>query len=97
MCGLVSVVGYLDTPHEKMFKNLLQLDTMRGSDSTGMLSVSTTNTSTILKGIGTPWDLADHKKYDNFFLGWHKLLMGHNRSATRGSVTVSNSNRPSCS
>ena len=90
MCGLVSIVGHLDTVHEKMFKLMLQLDTMRGADSTGMLSVSLSNATTILKGLGTPWDLSNHKKFDSFFYGYHKVLMGHNRSATRGAVSIAN-------
>lgn len=90
MCGLVGIVGHIDSTHERMFKLMLQLDTLRGADSTGMLQVSCGKTHSILKAVGTPWDLAELKKYDSFFTGWHHLLLGHNRSATRGSVSYHN-------
>lgn len=84
------MIGQLDINLERMFKDMLKLDTMRGADSTGILSVSMSNTPKVLKGVGTPWDLADSKRYDSFFAGYHKVLLGHNRSATRGSVSAAN-------
>lgn len=96
MCGLVGVVGHLDSTHERMFKFMLQLDTLRGSDSTGMLQVSVNKQYSILKAVGTPWDLAGLKKHDTFYAGFHHLLLGHNRSATRGSVTYHNAHPFEC-
>lgn len=90
MCGLVGVVGHIDNKAEKMFQNMLRLDTMRGSDSTGIFSHGFSGHNKIIKEVGTPWDLEGYKMWDVFFAGWHKVLMGHNRSATKGKVNREN-------
>ena len=74
-----------------MFKDLLKLNTMRGADSVGVLSVqSMSNNTKVFKALGTPWDAKESKGWDNVFLGWHRVLMGHNRAATRGKVSKAN-------
>lgn len=91
LCGLVGIAGSIEVSHETFFKNLLKLDTVRGPDSTGILRVGIGGETNVLKDIGTPYDLAQLKKYDELFRGYHKLLLGHNRSATKGSITRANS------
>lgn len=90
MCGLVGVVGHIDNKSEKMFQNMLRLDTMRGGDSTGIFSHKFTGQNMLIKEVGTPWELEEYKCWDTFFSGFHKVLMGHNRAATRGKVTRAN-------
>lgn len=87
MCGLVGTVGHLGNTEKSVFKLLLQLDTIRGHDSTGVLSISSTGCSKISKNLGTPWDLYDSINFSQAMTGNHKLLMGHNRWATKGGVS----------
>jgi predicted glutamine amidotransferase len=89
MCGLVGIAGVITTPLEKTFKLLLQLDTIRGKDSTGVLSVANKYPQ-VLKKIGTPWELAQYAAWPKLFNRNHNLLMGHNRAATKGVVNNAN-------
>jgi len=90
MCGLVGIVGHIDGKMEKMFQYMLRLDTMRGADSTGIFAHSFQGQNKLIKEVGTPWDLEGYKCWDNLFSGFSKVLMGHNRSATKGKVTRAN-------
>lgn len=73
-----------------MFKALLELDTVRGPHSTGIAAVRAGKNVLVAKGVGTPWDLAETKKYEEIFRGFSKALIGHNRWATKGAVTRAN-------
>ena len=73
-----------------MFKALLELDTVRGPHSTGIAAVRGGQNVLVAKGVGTPWDLAETKKYEEIFRGFNKVLLGHNRWATKGAVTRAN-------
>lgn len=90
MCGLVGIVGEIGVKEEKIFSNLLKLDTMRGPDSTGVLSVKVDGSYLIAKELGTPWDLMGYKVWDKLFIGYNSVLMGHNRYATKGKVSKQN-------
>ncbi len=91
MCGIVAVVGKIGANEERAFKMLLEIDTIRGPHSTGVLSVTRTGSTEISKSVGTPWDLYDSKRFESMFNSrTHSVLLGHNRYATRGSVTSKN-------
>ncbi len=90
MCGLVGVMGRITFQEEKAFKYLLQLDTVRGPHSTGVLSVNQKGEAKVIKEVGTPWELFDSKKWDKFIQGSHNLLLGHNRYATQGAINKIN-------
>lgn len=87
MCGLVGVAGKVTVSEESAFKLMLALDTVRGEDSTGMLSVSTTGSTNVLKEVCNGFEIRGHRKFSSFFAGSFVALMGHNRAATRGKVT----------
>lgn len=92
MCGLVSIAGNLDGKAEKAFKTLLILDSLRGEDSTGVLSVAKhmDHGEKIAKQVGDPFMLFDHKSYDQTVTHRaSRVLIGHNRYATSGGVTRS--------
>jgi len=86
-------VGKIWKAEEEAFKLLLQLDTIRGPHSTGVLSVSTNNKEdlTWLKSVGTPWELFELDDWQKL-IGprSHRVLLGHNRWATSGKVTNEN-------
>lgn len=90
MCGLVGVAGNVNVGMEKMFRRLLELDTTRGPHSTGVLSVKSTGECVVVKSLGTPWDLAENKNYSSCFTGVIKVLLGHNRWATKGKISKQN-------
>lgn len=86
MCGLVGCAGRIENAHEKAFKLLLQLDTIRGKDSTGVASVSNQNVLTVAKEVGTPWEFENSKRASSVYHGMLRVLIGHNRAATKGAV-----------
>lgn len=91
ICGIVAVVGKVGANEERAFKMLLELDTIRGPHSTGVLSVTRNGSTEVTKAVGTPWDLYDSKKFDTMFgHRTHVCLLGHNRFATKGSITPKN-------
>lgn len=91
MCGIVGCVGKIWQGEENAFKLLLQLDTIRGSHSTGVMSVgSTVGDFTWLKQVGTPWELFEEEDWPKMMRRTHRMLCGHNRAATIGKVTANN-------
>lgn len=91
MCGLVGIAGDLNASHEKIMKDLLILDSLRGIDSTGVCYVSKHNDDVkIAKQIGNPFELFDQKSFDKASNGFQKVMIGHNRYATSGAISRSN-------
>ena len=87
MCGIVGAVGKIWKKEEEAFKTMLQLDTIRGPHSTGVLIVGAQKaTWNYLKYAGTPWELFNLKEWGKFFSKSHRLLLGHNRWATVGKI-----------
>lgn len=97
MCGLVGCIGNINSKEQAMFRDMLLFDTVRGQDSTGVIAVRLTpNTSPVVeKELGGPTNLWDYGQSDTFnyrglVKGAVKALIGHNRAATQGAVTVDN-------
>lgn len=92
MCGHVGVFGAVSVKHEKMFKELLWIDALRGKDSTGVASVTRHNLEQvhIAKQVGGPEELVNDKRYDKCFQGQIGVLIGHNRWKTKGNVNRRN-------
>lgn len=90
MCGVVGAAGKLGGNEEKMFRRLLELDTIRGPHSTGILFVSNFGNADIIKKVGTPWELWGLKSIEDKFRLTHKVLLGHNRWATQGKINNTN-------
>lgn len=91
MCGLVGVAGNLGTKDVKAFNNLLYLDYLRGTDSTGVAAVSSySGEVSVVKAPTDPLGLMALKSYDTAVTAAKCVLMGHNRAATRGKVNRHN-------
>ena len=90
MCGLVGAAGAITYKAEKVFKRMLELDTFRGPHSTGVFSVKGNKETVLVKAVGTPWDLAENSKFNSAFMGVCKVLIGHNRWATKGKINKAN-------
>lgn len=101
MCGLVGMAGNILHADKKMFRDMLVMDQLRGFDSTGILSVPCGTTEKldgmygIDKDVGPAqnlWEYGPVKILDfkGMPRGTPKVLLGHNRAATVGKVTVEN-------
>jgi hypothetical protein len=80
-------MGPITGAEEKIFNNLLILDSVRGTDSTGVAVIPRNGEVRVTKQIGDPFQLMDTKAYTRAFTGLHRSLIGHNRFATVGGVS----------
>lgn len=90
MCGIVGAVGDIDGKIDKVFKDLLQMDVLRGPHSTGVVAVANNDDVSYVKSVGVPQDLFDRKSFDTLMRPMKKVLIGHNRWATMGKVNSTN-------
>jgi len=98
MCGIVGGVAKYASGFSqqavKCFEDLLFMDTLRGPDSTGTFVVDKWGNVNITKEIGeaayTLYDPDYHKKVSDVAYKEGKILVGHNRKATVGKVTIDN-------
>lgn len=87
MCGLVGTAGNLQHKDEALMKRLLMFDYFRGPDSTGIASIRSGDVVKIAKVASHPLTLFDMEKFKTTNQGFQsQVLIGHNRSATRGAV-----------
>jgi predicted glutamine amidotransferase len=99
MCGLVGAVGNLVGQDYKALAMLMVFDTVRGMDSTGVAIVERNNKEILVaKSVGTAHDL--FRKWDCFddrgeIKGSQKVVLAHNRAATRGKISEENAH-PFC-
>jgi len=91
MCGLVGAAGNLDIKDENCAKQLLAIDAIRGSDSTGIAVINFKNDINLVKQVGDPYTLMEYPKFKQAFVGLTKCIIGHNRYATTGKVNRNNS------
>lgn len=87
MCGLVGIAGAVTGDHEKAFKTLLILDSLRGVDSTGIATIPRQGEAKIAKQLGNPYELIEHPSFNRALMGMHRVLIGHNRWATVGGIS----------
>lgn len=90
MCGLVGVAGDIHLKDEKVFKLLLQLDTIRGEHSTGVAFINTANDVNVVKKAVLPNELFHMRAFTDAMKENFMCLIGHNRQATKGSVNHRN-------
>jgi len=91
VCGLSGIFGTITFKEESVFKDMLAFNIVRGKDSTGAASIERhTGEVDWFKMVGTAWDLMDAKRFDKLMGGFHSMLIGHNRAATRGAVSSRN-------
>lgn len=90
MCGIVGTAGASNKTNDNVLETLLILDQLRGIDSTGVAVISRQNEVRIAKNIGTAYDLLDTKPFNRAMGCMSRAIIGHNRSATSGTVTKKN-------
>jgi glutamine phosphoribosylpyrophosphate amidotransferase len=96
MCGLVAVFskeGYKDSKYRKEWlSQALVADSFRGMDSTGIFSVSKDGEVDVYKKAMPGWDFIQMRPFSDrlFNMSTQHFFVGHNRAATKGSVTADN-------
>lgn len=90
ICGIVGAAGKIAVKHERAFKTMLILDTLRGVDSTGAVIVHRDGSHDTPKALGHAFNLLESRALDKAMIGFHSALIGHNRYATQGRVSVRN-------
>lgn len=91
MCGHFGVAGNITYKEEKIFKQGLIVDALRGEHSTGVLAVYKGELEPVIsKQVGSPYELFNDKRFDNSLRPSKRALIGHNRYATMGSVSKHN-------
>lgn len=89
MCGICGIVGHLVGSDKDIFKNLLYVSAFRGIDSTGVAIANINGDTKIKKRIGASPTFIHYNK--NFLEGLNlRMMMGHCRDATVGTVTEDN-------
>lgn len=90
MCGLLGMAGMIGQKEKTAFEQMLYAGALRGWHSTGVASVNIQGNPSIFKLALPAVDFLDSKKCTNLLVGSHNVLLGHNRSATRGAVSHRN-------
>lgn len=97
MCGIVGIIakhgnGFFNK-HADIFTWMLQFDSIRGEDSTGLFGVTKGNTVDVLKGDADGYLFTHSKDYQDMekkiYQKYH-IVVGHNRKATAGAITPEN-------
>ena len=93
MCGIVGYIAKDDKEYQNarrgFFKYALALDTLRGGDSTGVISVDKKFTVRGFRTLAPGLFYAPSKDFEERVPnGW--AMIGHNRAATVGKVTIDN-------
>lgn len=91
MCGIVGVAGNLFQKDEGLITSLLLMDYLRGKDGSGLASVRSSGEIRVAKIANDPITLFNTLNYKDVNSGAaSKVLLGHNRYATRGEKTNNN-------
>src|SRR5690606_12710188 len=92
MCALMSIIGKITLKEEKIFKQGLIVDSLRGEHSTGVAITrrGKDGETFIAKQVGNPFELLNDKRFDKAMAGVNRVLLGHNRYATQGSINKAN-------
>ncbi len=98
MCGLVAIISKrpsfgFSRAELDVFKTLLFVDALRGDDSTGVFAVDAQGNVSIAKEASHAYDFINSEEYSKIDSKMFRngfALVGHNRKATRGSITDEN-------
>lgn len=77
----------------QLFEQMLYADALRGKDSTGIFGVNKYGNLDMLKSARPASDFISTKSFEDFqnkIFSTYKILVGHNRAATKGATTDEN-------
>lgn len=84
------MAGKIQFKEEKAFKTLLMLDTIRGVDSTGIAYVDDDGGVSVVKAPIPAPEFIRSGYYERFNRANKRVIIGHNRAATKGKVNYKN-------
>ncbi len=88
MCGQVGVAGSIGNKEREIFKQLLIVNSLRGSHGTGAAAVQFNGKTEIFKDAGDPFNLLTNRRSDKIIeAAGTRVLIGHGRHATVGGHT----------
>ena len=97
MCGITGLVAKYQNgfwrSHAELFSHMVRMNSIRGWDSTGVFGVTLANNVDICKGDADGYVFTRSKPYSKFetkINRSYRIVVGHNRSATKGSITPHN-------
>src|SRR3990167_9577942 len=95
MCGIIGALskhGTFSSYMQNLFTNMLRMDSIRGADSTGVFGVSAHGKVDFVKGNTDGYIFSRSKEYKKFYdrITDYKIIIGHNRKATSGTITANN-------
>ena len=90
ICGLVGVAGLVTAKEENVLKQLLVVDSLRGTDSAGVAVITRTGETRVAKQVGNPYELLDGVNFTKAIAAPNRVIIGHNRFGTQGKVTKAN-------
>ena len=101
MCGIVGVIANskaILSAEKKVFNQMLQIDTLRGPDSTGVAVTDAKANVATYKYAVDGYAFTSMKQYQKLMTAAHSptLLLGHNRWATTGLVNHENAHPFEC-
>lgn len=91
MCGIVGMAGDINGKDKQIFQDMLIFSQVRGPHSTGVAGVDRNgkNDLDLVRVLGRPGDLIDvDKRWDKAVHTQKKFVLGHNRFATVGKISV---------
>lgn len=89
MCGIVGFLGGFNKARFQMFEDMLEMDIVRGRDSTGVAFINNKDV-TVVKDTKLPTELMIDPLYVEAARRQRHCYIGHNRAATRGKVNKEN-------
>lgn len=90
MCGLVGVAGAIGPKEERVFKELLTVDVLRGPHSTGVAAINEKRGLMVAKEACLPTSLFKTQPFKSIMNVNTNVLIGHNRYATQGAINSTN-------
>ncbi len=87
MCGIFCTAGDLIAKQDNFMYDMFVMDSLRGMDSCGLLTVKAYGEdAAVFKKAMLPHDYLDSRGYAKLIKPKNKVMVGHNRWATKGTV-----------
>lgn len=90
MCGIVGFAGFTSKDYDRVAKEMLIIDSLRGTDSTGFF-VDFKDEDHVHKTVGDPYPMVESKTWNRIWMTpCPNVFIGHNRYSTIGKSSREN-------